>query len=240
MLLIREQMDIPHHVWTDTYLTYTQQIVGFCAPPSDTAKLRQISHWLSDAARGLKAYVALASPRLFAQKATALQADDVFSIPYPETRTLDLSGNEQIIVDDIVDYYRDLIRLGEDSAAMKNSAYPALARFSTVLTRQINAIYKKNPLTILEPQSWPGVICQGYVFGKGKVDWAGKDELHGKLDALLHEQHGTSLRVTRIARIYDGYSAFYLLKPDRLRYWIPSIALRDADEILADLRSQGF
>jgi hypothetical protein len=240
MLLIREHMNIPHHVWTDSYLTYTQQIVGFCAPPADTAKLRQISHWLSHANHGLKAYVALASPRLFAQKATALQADDVFSIPYPESRTLDLGVNEQIIVDDIVDYYRDLIRLGEDSAAMKNPAHSALDRFSTILTRQINAIYKKNPLTPLQPESWPGVICQGYVFGKGKVDWTGKNELQDKLNALLHDKHGTSLHVTRIARIYDGKSAFYLIKPDRLRYWLPSIALRDADETLADLRSQGF
>jgi hypothetical protein len=46
--------------------------------------------------------------------------------------------------------------------------------------------------------------------------------------------------MTRIARIYDGKWAFYLLKPDRLRYWLPSIALRDADEILSDLRKQGF
>ena len=32
----------------------------------------------------------------------------------------------------------------------------------------------------------------------------------------------------------------YILKPDRLRYWLRSIALRDADEIMADLRSQGY
>jgi hypothetical protein len=32
----------------------------------------------------------------------------------------------------------------------------------------------------------------------------------------------------------------FLLKPDRLRYWLRSVALRDADETLADLRAQGF
>ena len=240
MLLVREHMNIPHHLWTEAYLTYTQQIVGFCAPPDDTSKLHHISTWLSEERRALKAYVALASPRLFAQKATALQADDVFSIPYPESRVLDLTANERIIVDDIVDYYRDLIRLGEDSDAMQKPAHPALSSFSTVFTRQINSIYKKNQLRTVQPQSWPGVICQGYLFGRGEVDWTNKDELQGKLDALLHDQLGTSLHVTRIARIYDGNSAFYLLKPDRLRYWLPSIALRDADETLADLRAQGF
>jgi hypothetical protein len=122
---------------------------------------------------------------------------------------------------------------------MKERGHKALPDFTGVYTRQINAIYKKNPLRALDPQTWPGIICQPFVFGKGKVDWNGAEGLRDKLDAILHEQQGTSLHVTRIARIYDGRFVF-LLKPDRLRYWLRSIALRDADETLADLRAQGF
>jgi hypothetical protein len=43
----------------------------------------------------------------------------------------------------------------------------------------------------------------------------------------------------RILRIFDGPFVL-LIKPDRLRYWLRSIALRDADEALADLRGMGF
>ncbi len=239
MLLIREHMDIPHHVWADYYLTYAKRIVGFCARDGETPKLRKIGNWISKAGPALRAYVAVVSPCLFTQKATAIQADDIFSIPYPETETLDLSDNEQIIVDDLVEYYRDLIRLGEGSAAMRHTGHPMLASFADVFTRQINTIYKKNPLQALEPQVWPGVICQPFAFGEGKVDWRGAEDLGEKLDALLREQKSPSLRVTRIARIYDDRFVF-LLKPDRLRYWLRSVALRDADETLADLRAQGF
>jgi hypothetical protein len=194
---------------------------------------------ISCAESGLKAYAALANPRLFAQKATALQADDIYSIPYPEEGTLDLSPNEHILVDDIVDYYRDLIRLGEASAAMRKTGHSALPGFTSVFSRQINAIYKKNPLRPLKQQAWPGIICQPFVFGKGELDWTGAGDLREKLDAILHERQGPSLQVTRIARIYDG-SFIFLLKPDRLRYWLRSVALRDADETLADLRAQGL
>lgn len=83
------------------------------------------------------------------------------------------------------------------------------------------------------------MICHLYVFGKGKVDWNGADELKGRLDSLLKEKHGGGGNITRIARLYDG-ACIYLLKPDRLRYWLRSIALRDADETLADLAEQGF
>jgi hypothetical protein len=239
MLLIREHMDIPHCLWTETYLTYTQQIVGFCGRKEDTTKLNDLNAWLSYVRPALQAQIALTSPGLFIQKATSIQADDIFSIPYPETGSLDLSPNEQILVDDIVRYFCDLIRLGDDSAAMNQNGCEALADFGQVFTGQINAIYKKNPLHALKAQVWPGVICQPFAFGTAKVDWSGAEGLKGKLDALLHEQQGATLHVTRIAYIHDGPFIF-LLKPAQLRYWLRSIALRDADETLSDLRRQGF
>lgn len=239
MLLIREQMDIPHALWTKYYLTYTKRIVGFPASKEDAGKLRDISEWLSVRKKAICAYLALISPGLFAQKATAIQADDIYLIPYPASSSLDLSANDQILVDDIVDYHRDLIRLGEGARAMTKSGHKSCAEFARVFINQINAIYKETPLDALEPQAWPGIICQAFVFGKSKVEWHGVEELKSKLDALLHEQRGTTLHVTRIARIYDG-NFIFLLKPDRLRYWLRSVALRDADETLSDLRAQGF
>lgn len=239
MLLIREHIDIQHDVWTKNYLTYSKRIVGFCAPQADTYKLQKISKWLSGSKKALKAYIALTSPSLVTAKATAIQAVDIFSIPYPETENLDLSSNEQVLVEDVVDYYFDLIRLGESSEAMKMDGQKALPDFGRAFTQQINTVYKGNPLRVLEAQTWSGIICQPFVFGKGAVDWSNATELQGKVNTLLQEQKGETLRVTRIARIYDG-NFIFLLKPDRLRYWLRSIALRDADETLADLRAQGF
>ena len=239
MLLIREHMDLHRGVWRDYYLTYKNKLVGICADPSDSTKLQKIDVWLASQSKVLRAFVAAISVRLFTQKATTLSGIDILSIPYPEKGALDLSVCEKILADDIVAHYRDLIRLGEDSAAMKESGVAALGSFNETYIRQINAVYKKNKLKALDPQTWPGVICQPFVFGKGKIDWGGADELKGKLDKLLHEQRSSGLAITRIARLFDG-SCIYLLKPDRLRYWLRSVALRDADETLADLWEQGF
>lgn len=239
MLLVREHMDIPHAIWAKHYLTYKNKIVGFAAPREHEDQLSEADQWLTAEASSLRAFAASVSVRLFTQKATTLSGADILALPYPETGTLDLSVNERILVDDLVDYQRDLIRLGEDSTAMKKTAQAALGDFASVFIRQINAIYRKKPLRALESQTWSGVICQPFVFGNGNVDWDGADELKPKLDTLLHEQQGTTLRVTRIARMYEG-SFVFLLKPEPLRYWLRSVALRDADETLADLRAQGF
>ena len=237
MTLVREQFNLHHDYWNKGYLTYKNQVVGFCG--DQPSEVKAVASYLKSNKRTLQAFVAGISVKLFTQHATTLSAVDVISLPYTGIDGLDISPNEEILVADIVDYYRDLIRLGEDSAAMKQSGHAALSGFAKVFARQVNAIYKKNPLRALEPQTWPGVICQPFVFGKGKVDWNSADELQDKLDGLLKEQKSATLRVTRIARIYDGNFVF-LLKPDRLRYWLRSVALRDADETLSDLRAQGF
>jgi len=149
------------------------------------------------------------------RKQTTLSEVDILSLPYSGNGALSKVAHEQPLIADIVDYYRDLIRLGEDSDAMKKPGVPALPAFNDVFTARINGVYKKNKLRALEPQAWPGVICQPYVFGKGGVNWSGADELKGKLDALLREKRGGGLNVTRIARLYDG-ACIYLIKPDRL------------------------
>ncbi len=239
MVLVHEQFDLNHALWTKHYLTYKNQIVGFCGKANDTDRLTKINEFLDKEINALRAYVAATSVKLFTQHATTLSGADIFRIPFPTDRNLNLSSHERILVDDIVGFYRDLIRLGEDSDAMKNLGIQGLPSFNITFTQRINGVYKKNKLRALEPQIWPGVICQPYVFGDGNVDWSGADELKGKIDVLLRERQGGGLNVTRIARVYDG-ACIYLLKPDRLRYWLRSIALRDSDEVLADLAEQGF
>lgn len=239
LLLVRLHMDLHHDLWLKHFLAFQCEVFGLASPRTCIADLSLVERWIEQNKPVLKAFTAATSSRLFIRKATACSSEDIRALPYPANAVLDLSTHEQILVDDIVEYYRALIRLGEDSAAMKESGLAVLPSFNDIYTQQINTIYKKNKLRALEAQTWPGVICQPFVFGKGKVEWKGAEELKGKLDKLLREQRDSDLAITRIARIYDG-PCIYLVKPDRLRYWLRSVALRDADETLADLWAQGF
>lgn len=239
MLLVREQMNLPHAIWEGHYLTYSQRMVGFCAPIQHLSKLKAVDRWMKSEKRTLRAYLALTSPGLFAQKATALQADDIYSIPYPTDGSFDISDNERIVIDDIVDYQSDLIRLGESSNAMRQVNSEQLQLFTEVMARQINAFYGEPSFGLRGQFSWSGAICQAYAFGDAEVTWDGAEELKGRVQTLLQQRSHQHLAMTRICRIYDDRFV-YVLKPDRLRYWLRSIGLRDADEILADLRFQGY
>jgi hypothetical protein len=239
MLLVSKHMNLPIGLWTESYLAYKNEIVGICAPKEDRAQLEKLYHWIKTNHVALQAFVAATSGRLFTRKATVLTESDILSLPYPESSTLDLSDNERILSEDIVDFYRDLIRLGEESQAMKPCTKQEMLSYASIFVRQLNTVYSQTPIRALPVASWSGVYCQPFVFGNGYVDWSDTDELQTRIDRLLQEQRGASLCVTRIAKIYDG-KFFFLLKPSRLRYWMRSVALRDADETLADLRAQGF
>lgn len=239
LLLIKEHEDLHHGLWTGHYLTYKHEIVGLAAPRSDVGALASVEDWLKRESAVLTAYVAGISARLFTQRATAILSADILSLPVPDDGDLDLSRNERIIAQDIVDYQRDFIRLGTKSPAMRAAQPEALEAFDALFVEQINAVYPRRRLRPLECQRWSGAICRAYAFGDGEVDWSGADALRGKLDALLRERRGSGLTITRITRLYDG-NLLFLLKPDRHRFWMRSIALRDADDVLADLRLQGF
>jgi hypothetical protein len=240
LLMIHKHLDIPHGYLPGGYMTYQHEIFGISAAAQDDgSRLLRLAKWLDSARNSLLAYIAASSVAGFVSKATAILSDDIKRLPYPADENLNLSPHDEILAADIVDYYRKLIRLGEDSDAMKKPGVPALPLFNDVFTARINAVYKKNKLCALAPQAWPGVVCQPYIFGKGDVEWNGAEELKDKLNNLLKEKKG-NINITRIARLYDGNTGIFLLKPDRLRYWLRSVALRDADETLADLVEQGF
>ena len=238
-LLVKKNEDLHHGLWQDRYLTYKHRILGFAADRHDLAHLQAIESWLRKEQTVLRAYVAGISASLFVQRATAILAADILALPYPEDQDLDLSDNERVIAQDIVEFQREFIRQGTRSALMRPAPEEALGAFDEIFTAQINAVYARQPLRQLDRYHWAGAICGAYVFGDGNVDWSGADKLPTKLDALLQERRDSSLTITRIARLYDQ-NFLFLLKPDRLRFWTRSIALRDADDVLADLRTQGF
>ena len=236
-LLIRRHFDLQNCFRRTGYLTYKDKVFGIWAPRKDARKLEQIHRWLNAERRILKAYTLATSRAALTQKATLITADDIKALPFPESGDLEICPNERIIADDIVDNYNDFVRLGEDSSMLSKGASAGLSSFCDVFIRQVNAVY--DDLRPCREHRWAGVVCQPFAFGGGEVDWSGVDDLRARLVRLLAQRQGSGLTLHRICRIFDGRYIFFL-KPDRLRYWIRSIALRDADETLADLRAQGY
>ena len=91
-----------------------------------------------------------------------------------------------------------------------------------------------------EPIVLSGLICYPFYFGsRPEIDLGNPDKFEDSLNTLILRQHHKTLQVSRIVRLYEN-NVIYLVKPNLLRYWIRSIAIRDADETFVELREQGF
>jgi hypothetical protein len=185
-----------------------------------------------------RSWIALTSTKAGLQHATDTNKSDIDECPFPaDEADLDLSPNDEIVLNDAFEFYRDYQRLGDDAEIMRATTPEDHREFARIFTRQINAVHKK--MRPLQCKAWAGVCCQPFVFGNAEPDWKDAESLTEKLTKLLRAKKSASLTTVRIVRLFDGPFVF-LIKPDRLRYWLRSIALRDADEALADFRALGF
>ncbi len=238
VILIRQTDLLQMARWHDGCITYDSEVLGIACAGRDAQKHARFFERLTQTRAVYSGWLALTSGKAGLQKATALNKSDIDEFPFPaDEADLDLTENDKIILSDAFDYYRDFQRLGDDAEMMREAKAKDHQEFARVFTRQINAVHKK--LRPLPVKSWAGVSCQPFVFGKEEPDWTDAESLNDKLTKLLRAKKSTSLTTVRILRIFDGPFLF-LIKPDRLRYWLKSIALRDADEALADLRALGF
>jgi hypothetical protein len=93
------------------------------------------------------------------------------------------------------------------------------------------------PLSPNPQQFSNGLTCQPFYFGEHpNLVWREEQNNEDELRKLIYEEKKhASLRTIRVLRFYSE-NVILLVKPDRLRYWIRSTAIRDADETLVDLR----
>lgn len=172
-------------------------------------------------------------------KATAILKNDIDSLPYPVNESdLELTFWEQALAEDTLKYMAPYVRLGQDSELLTNAAdAESLSEYASLYCRMLGSLYEN--LRPCEPVFLDGLTCQPFCFGdKPEIEWLGPAS-QDQLANLVFQQTLPTLRTARVVRFYDK-NVIFVVKPDRLRYWIRSTAIRDADDTLIDLRQQGY
>jgi len=239
-VLIREIVDglaIPA-VYTDKELVFTNQIVGVYAPKNEQGHLKVLAKRLNESnLYGILAM--LVSGRILVGRSNSLYLSDILALPYPDDmQDIELSYWEQVLIDDIGNFLVDFRRSGEKSSVLAKADESDLRRFGEMYCSILNPVYKR--FRPLQPIPMGSFVCYPFCYGDApKIDLPEENSVVPFLDELLHRQHGSRLFVNRILRLYD-HNVIFMIKPDQKRYWLRSIALRDADETLVDLLGQGY
>ncbi len=239
LVLIKELDSLPIAFWDKGFLAYRHKIVGIHADHSQTRELKRLFDDFRKRQRLYQFCCALNGSQALVGKATAILKQDIDALPYPkDDADLVLSYWEQALVDDVLQYMAQFVRLGQNSDLLRRRASgDNLAQYCDLFCRMLGSVYKN--LKSHSPIILNGVICQPFFFGdKAEAPWA-FPEHEDELQQLIYQENLDTLRTVRVVRLYSE-NTMAIVKPDRLRYWIRSTAIRDADETLVDLRQQGY
>lgn len=175
----------------------------------------------------------------FGDYAEEKKVKDMENIPFPENiNELELSEVEKILVDDVLDYMPDFRNNGENSELMQPVNPNQLSMFGKTYCKVLNTVYEK--FKPFEPIVTDNFVCYPIYYGdESQLETGDFDQFENYLNRLANKKSNKHIRITRVIRIYDR-NVIYLVKPKPLRYWMRSVAVRDADETFEDLVKQGY
>lgn len=238
LMLIRANIGLQCALWERGFLAYKAKVIGIHAPKSQQAALRRIFRQFQENHAALQALCILESTQMLVGRATAPLKRDIDNLPWPgRGQSWDLAPWETTLCEDVVNYMAEYIRLGQDSKLLRDAVTSdGLRAYAGEFCAMLGSIYEN--LRAGSSMIFNGLACQSFYFGnQPDLDWP--DDWTVPLQKLIYIRHGAALRTVRVLRFYES-NVILVVKPDRLRYWIRSTAIRDADETLADLRKQGF
>lgn len=220
-------------------LAFQRRIVGIHAQKEDLSELKKLHQRLSETPI-YPFLIALKSGQYLVNKSSAIYKKDLMGLPYPKEDTeLKVNPIEEILISDFSNYWLDFRRKGEKSTiATADAGSENLEAFGQLFLRILGKVHKN--LHGHSPIVLKSFICYPFYFGeRPNIEISDPEKFETYLSNLLQQNQNINLRITKIIRLYEG-NVIYLIKPKKLRFWLKSIALRDADEVFADLTKQGY
>jgi len=240
LVLIKEVDSLPIVFWEKGFLAYSQRYVGIHAPQSQVSILREFYEFFRRNNQAYQFYCTLNSIQSLINKSTAIPKQDIDQLPYPVVlRDFTFSFWEKALSNDVLKYMAEYVRRGQNSQLLKKSAsIDDLREYSSVFTRMLGSVYDN--IKASNPIFLNGLTCQPFYFGEcPNLAWLEEQNEDELREIIYDDKKHAYLRTIRVLRFYSE-NIVLLVKPDRLRYWIRSTAIRDADETLIDLRRQGY
>ncbi len=238
IVMLRANDRLPACYRESGFLAFRDKILGIHSSPQDADALHEFYLALIQNRDALRSLLCLFSTQSLVGKSTAVLKRDIDLLPAPaEKGGLGFSWWEEILSDDITRYMADFVRRGQNSKLLRNStSTKCLHEYAKVFVRLLGSVYRN--LRAAGSGIANGLAYQAFCFGESsELDWP--EDWSEYLQNVVFVQHQEALQTARVVRFYEQ-NTIVIIKPDRLRHWIRSTAIRDADETLVDLQAQGF
>lgn len=231
--------------YSENYLTYRNEIVGVACPEEDKESLLKLKERIFKN-QLYRFYLIVTSGRAGVNKSTfPIYTQDIMNLPFPENENdIELTKFDEILVNDTLEYGLEYLGKDTNIKILKATNKQELIFFGEVFCEVLNSLFETETNKYFQKNIYQTETFICSIFEHGN-DTRSSQLLKSEIDIesyiaeLVYNKIGTSYRINRVVKIYDG-DLIYLIKPRELRYWLQSIALRDADETILDLYNAGF
>ena len=236
IIMIRKTLDLQTLFREEGFLAYTSKIIGISAGPEQRDSLYAFYNQIIQGKKYLRACLPIFDYQVLSGKATSPIKSGIDRLPWPRGGNWDMAPWEDEIIEDINEYMVDYVRLGETSPLLKETADKnAIDIYCATFLRLM-----KKSFPDMNPGGYgcsDGLIYQAFSFnGKNEITWLNGNWVD-HLRSTIYSQQG-SLRTVRIVHMYEENTVI-IIKPDRLRYWIRSTAIKDVDSTIQDILHAG-
>lgn len=216
------------------YLTFQEDIFAIHAPLDQAHELVRIANYFKDNDRLLRFFILASSGRAKVNRGTSLNDSDILRIPYPENeKEIKISEADELVIGDIMASLDS-----SHNSFRENSSEADIFKFADIFTKTLNTIYKGiksfQLFKIIETKKFFALHFE-YSSENLASSTESVSEIEDYIDSIIpiKNKKSDSFHIQKIIKVY-GQDSIILAKPKQLRYWLPSIALRDADETFAE------
>lgn len=243
-LIIKENIGenkIPVYLNESRNFTFRHKLIGIYSLKKEISPIKYIYNSFSRHQDLLRLIVFATSSQALVSKNTAILKEDIMRLPVLD-ESFELSSTEQNVVKDVLNYTQYFIRRPETAVALKalKDTKSELVFYGDEFSKAINELYADNQNSFkltniihFQKENLIGVLFSYDEYKIAAPQIITENELTG-IDGLINFNINESLSATRIIQYYAPNKVLFV-KPNQKRYWLASIAYRDADSVFADI-----
>lgn len=237
----------PYFIETNNESKITNENITFHAIKKE--KIHKLKEILLLNRNIFNAFIAINADRLL-YRPFNIFPKDILKIPFHD-KSIPLKFSEQIIVDDIVKFRIEELTLGENApinfliefeiAKSLDFSKNPLLQFAEIFNQSFNSIYKKDDKEQRLRKLLIGNDFYALEFYYSNECYKTKiiDNAEFNIEEIIRNNFSRNVMINRVLKIY-GENTITLIKPKNLRFWLKSIALRDADDFFDDMIKSGY
>jgi len=240
VLLIKEALEVESGQ-VPTYLSredvcFKANIFGVSGPEEDLTRLQALEELIRSPL--LPFHFLATSGVLGVSRMSHFQARDLRSLPVADDSAASpLTELETVIAEDVVRWTSDMMRSGPRSQVYQTAESSELRSFGQWFCRVLGSVYSN--LRPGRARVSGDAVAFPFWFGEPTPTLADEISDDTALQRLLTHHLGAAVRTRRVVRLFTC-NAVIFVKPNQRRYWLRSIAIRDADEAFAHLQASGY